>query len=129
MSFKTTVIAAMILVTAAIVYVVFAPRDFDVRLNPDAYTLSPRTETHILMGDATGGGHKCGARKGKSEFSCDWSDAKIIRLIKRVANDNNAPLRRSGRYWARIGEEEGTQLRVLLDKEKHEIVTAYPLRK
>lgn len=128
MWFKSLIIAALVLVTGAIFYLGFGPHEF-AQMDPNAYTLNPQTQVHILTGDTAGGGHKCGAKKGKSEFSCDWSDEKIIRLVKRVANDNKAPLRKSGRYLVRIGEEEGVQVRVLLNKEKREIVTAYPVLK
>jgi hypothetical protein len=38
-------------------------------------------------------------------------------------------MRQSGaRYWLRMGEDSGLQIRVVLDRERSEIVTGYPVQ-
>lgn len=93
------------------------------------YRVTERRRIHILYGDGTGGGHKAGAGKpGKTEFPPSWDEDKIITTITKIANDNHLPMRQSGkRYWLRMGEEENLQIRVVLDRERREIVTGYPV--
>jgi hypothetical protein len=95
----------------------------------ELFKLTEQRRLHILYGDGTGGGHKAGAGKpGKTEFPPDWVDDKIISTITRIANDSILPMRQSGkRYWLRMGEQDGLQVRVVLDKEHGEIVTGYPV--
>jgi hypothetical protein len=93
------------------------------------FKLTEQRRIHVLFGDGTGGGHKSGSGKpGKTEFPQSWSDDKIISVITRIANDQKLPMRQSGkRYWLRMGEEDGLQIRVVLDRERSEIVTGYPV--
>jgi hypothetical protein len=51
------------------------------------FSVSIRARRHILDGDASGGGHRFGAGKGKSEFPQSWPDDEIIDAIADVAND------------------------------------------
>lgn len=93
-----------------------------------AFSITPQRRQHILYGDGTGGGHKFGAGKpGKSEFPRSWDDEKIIRIALQIANDEKIPLRPSGRYWLKMGEAETIKIRVVLNREAGEIITAYPL--
>ena len=58
----------------------------------DALRVTPERATHILDGDATGGGHRHGAGKpGKTEFPAGWDDRKIIDTVLDVAR---GPMRR-----------------------------------
>ena len=92
------------------------------------YTITDVRRQHILVGDERGGGHKFGlGRAGKSEFPKDWDDDKIINTALMIANDIRLPQRPSGRYWLKLGEVEGLHIRVVLNREKMEIVTAYPI--
>jgi hypothetical protein len=92
------------------------------------YTITDARRQHILVGDARGGGHKFGmGRAEKSEFPKEWDDDKIINIALMIANDNRWPQRPSGRYWLKLGEVEGLHIRVVLNREKMEIVTAYPI--
>lgn len=99
--------------------------------NAQSFTLSQMRRIHILVGDGTGGGHKFGAgQPGKTEFPQSWDDEKIISVITRIANDPQLPMRPSGRrYWLRMGEEDGIQIRVVLDRERAEIITGYPVER
>lgn len=50
--------------------------------------VSPARRTHILDGDATGGGHGPGRKlPGKSEFPSTLTDDEIIAGIEAIAND------------------------------------------
>jgi hypothetical protein len=93
------------------------------------FKLTPKRKTHILYGDGTGGGHKFGTGiPGKTEFPESWNEDKIITTVIRIANDSQLPMRPSGRrYWLRMGEEDGLQIRVVLNRENGEIVTGYPV--
>ena len=71
--------------------------------------VSPDRRNHILEGDETGGGHRAGAKRGKSEFPSDWSDDKIIDELESVANDpgSSRSLQPNGRtrVVGRIGND------------------------
>jgi Bacterial EndoU nuclease len=97
----------------------------------DTYKMTDRRRTHILYGDGTGGGHRAGAGKpGKTEFPHGWDDDKILLVITRIANDQNLPMRPSGqRYFIKMGEEDGIQIRVVLNPETGDIITGYPVDK
>lgn len=93
-----------------------------------AFAIPPQRRKHILYGDESGGGHKAGyAAPGKSEFPKEWDDDKIIDSTSVIANDTNIPMRQSGRYWLKTKEVDGIKVRVVLDREKGEVVTSYPL--
>jgi Bacterial EndoU nuclease len=52
----------------------------------DALRVTPERSTHILDGDATGGGHRHGTGKpGKTEFPASWDDEKVIDTVLDVA--------------------------------------------
>lgn len=53
--------------------------------------VEPSRRVHILDGDRTGGGHRAGAGRGKSEFPAGWSDDEIIDGINDVVNDPESP--------------------------------------
>jgi len=92
--------------------------------------LSDETKDHILIGDKSGGGgHKFGAgRDCKSEFPKSWDDAKIINNIKKVAANDNLKWKKQGNgYYAATQRVDGVRVRVILDKERDDIVTGYPV--
>jgi hypothetical protein len=79
-----------------------------------------------LIGDLTGGGHKYGAGRGKSEFPQSWSDDDIIDAIESVANDPNADINPA--YWFRSmksGIRRGLKVSVIISR-YGEILTGYP---
>ena len=88
---------------------------------------SPQRRSHILDGDATGGGHRPGTgNPGKSEFSQGWSDDQIMHSISDVATDPNA-ITRAGRGGRTIteGMRNGIDIRVIQDA-NGEIVSGFP---
>ncbi len=91
--------------------------------------LSDKARAHILDGDARGGGHRHGTGKPcKSEFPVDWNDQKIVEQTMRIAANDNLNWRRekNGYY---VSEEmiDGVNVRVVIDRERDDVVTAYPL--
>ena len=53
--------------------------------------VSSQRRTHILDGDATGGGHRSGTGKpGKTEFPRSWPDERVRHEITDVVTDSNA---------------------------------------
>ncbi len=97
--------------------------------NIDAPRLSQEAEDHILIGDKSGGGHKFGTgRDCKSEFPKGWDDAKIVGSIKKVAaNDNLKWKKQKNGYFAATQRVDGIRVRVILDKERDDIITGYPV--
>lgn len=93
------------------------------------FIITPQRRQHILVGNETGGGHKFGAGKpGKTEFPQSWDDDKIITAALSIANDEKIPMRPSGRYWLKASAVDGVFMRVVLNPDKGEVITAYPLR-
>ena len=61
--------------------------DAEDRPDIDALRVTPERATHILGGDATGGGHRHGTGKpGKTEFPASWNDGKVIGTVLDVAH-------------------------------------------
>lgn len=91
--------------------------------------LSAKRANHILYGDARGGGHKFGIGKPcKSEFPQEWNDAEILDTVKRIAANDNLEWRRGDNgYYVTETYEERVKVRVVLDQQKQNIITAYPV--
>lgn len=91
--------------------------------------ISKEAEAHILHGDKNGGGHLYGTGKDcKSEFPKDWDESEILGNIKKVAaNDNlNWKKQRNG-YYVATDKIDDVKVKVVIDKEKDGVVTAYPV--
>ncbi len=85
--------------------------------------------THILDGDATGGGHGAGRRKpGKSEFPADWSDDRVIHEISDIATDPKVQFSKPDKrgYSTGIKTVDGVDVKVVVDQKKGRIVSGYP---
>ncbi len=92
--------------------------------------ISPAREKHILYGDATGGGHKFGTGAPcKSEFPASWNDTDIIDTVKTMAANDNIDWEQqdNGYYVAEQNASDGTRVRVVLDREGDDVITAYPV--
>jgi hypothetical protein len=96
-----------------------------------------RTE-HILVGDATGGGHLWPGAPGKTPFPEGWSGAQIMHHVSDVATDPALTwvqqTGRAGSLFTRagdparffvIGERGGIQLKVILEPAGEGIITAH----
>lgn len=92
--------------------------------------LSKSRINHILYGDATGGGHKFGTGAPcKSEFPASWNDTDIIDTVKTMAANDNLDWKQqdNGYYVAEQNASDGTRVRVVLDREGDDVITAYPV--
>lgn len=88
---------------------------------------SPQRTEHILNGDATGGGHMWPGAPGKTSFPQDWSGAKIMHEASDIATDPNSTiLTRGGGREILTGTREGVDIRVVVDYNNNDIITAYP---
>ncbi len=77
---------------------------------------SPERRTHILDGDATGGGHRAGSGLGKSEFPAGWSDDQTMHHISDVATDPSLPWTIQTNGNIRItGVRDSTTISVILN--------------
>ncbi len=91
--------------------------------------ISQKREVHILYGDNRGGGHLYGIGKPcKSEFPKDWDEEKIITTVKKLAaNDNVVWSKQRNGYFTSEQMVDDLNVRVVLDKEKDDVITAYPV--
>lgn len=88
-------------------------------------SVDPKASTHILEGDASGGGHRPGTGvPGKSEFPSGWSDEKILQKVTDVANDPNSKITTQGSTTLIEGTRDGVDIRVV--ERDGRIVTSYP---
>ena len=78
---------------------------------------SPDRTTHILDGDATGGGHAWPGQPGKTPFPEDWSREKIMDSISDVATDQGIHELAPGNGGREVVGKgcEGVKIRVILD--------------
>ena len=91
--------------------------------------ISTKRETHILYGDKSGGGHFFGVGKPcKSEFPKDWDKSDILQTVKILAtNDNLNWKQQKNGYYVAEDTIDGLRIRVVLDEEKDDVITAYPV--
>jgi hypothetical protein len=94
-------------------------------------TVSAARRTHILDGDATGGGHGPGRGiSGKSEFPSALTDQEIITGIEVIANDpasypGGAIPTSAGRFRI-AGSIQGVRTVVVVEPSANEVITAWP---
>lgn len=96
---------------------------------PDGPEISEQAETHILHGDKSGGGHLYGTGKPcKTEFPEDWNSDDILGTVRKVAANDNLPWKQQKNgYHVATQKIEDIRVRVVLDKDKDSVITAYPL--
>lgn len=97
--------------------------------------------THILDGDATGGGHRAGTgRPGQSEFPSTWSDKDVIHNTLDIATDPNSGwTQQTGRAgadytrngdpvrWSVEGNRAGVDMRVIVEPAGEGVITSIPI--
>ena len=97
-------------------------------------SVSSSRKTHILVGDATGGGHAPRATvPGKTKFPSGWTDDKIIAAIETVANTAaNYP---NGKFPQAKGPKsryvaeatvDGVAIKVVVEPLGQGIITGHP---
>ena len=81
--------------------------------------------THILTGDATGGGHLWPGLPGKSPFPAGWTGDMIMRAASDIATDpSSTVVTEIGRRSVLVGERDGVRILVVTDG--RDIISAYP---
>ncbi|MFF2367885.1 RHS repeat-associated core domain-containing protein [Streptomyces sp. NPDC058122] len=101
--------------------------------------VGPTRATHILDGDATGGGHRYPGAPGKTPFPQGWTDGQILSNISEVATSPNSTWTwqrgaQGSTYTRRglpsrvaiVGTIDGVQLRVIYEPATDTIRTAHP---
>lgn len=90
--------------------------------------ITAQAEQHMLHGDQWGGGHLHGTGMPcKSEFPADWDADEVIAHVKSVAaNDNLDWDKQDNGYYIAEQVVDGTRVRVVLNRDRSGIVTAYP---
>lgn len=93
-----------------------------------SFNISANRAEHILYGNETGGGHRHGAGiPCKTEFPADWGDDKILGTVSKIAANDNANWRKEPNgYYVRETMIEGVNVRVVLGRDKSDVITAYP---
>lgn len=82
----------------------------------DAVRVTPERATHILDGDATGGGHRHGTGSpGKTEFPADWDDDTILDAITTVAHSPEHVHRQWNQRWKALGEHDNVLVDVIIE--------------
>lgn len=100
---------------------------------PSAYQaqypiLTQEAQQHILYGDGDSGGHRHSiGTPCKTEFPAYWDESKIFDIVQNIAANDNLDWRReSNGYDVAEQRYEGVEVRVVIDSQRNEIVTAYP---
>ena len=95
----------------------------------DALRVTPERATHVLDGDATGGGHRHGTGKpGKTEFPASWDDGKIISTLLDVARrpDSTPGHQEWNDRWVARGTRDDVGIVVVIERDGR-IWSAWPL--
>ncbi|MGW2651880.1 polymorphic toxin-type HINT domain-containing protein, partial [Streptomyces sp. NPDC001393] len=107
--------------------------------NSNCDLVGPSRATHILDGDATGGGHRYPGAPGKTPFPQGWSDEQILNNISEVATNPKSTWTwqkgAEGSIFTKkglpsrvaiVGTVDGVQLRVIYEPATDTIITAHP---
>ena len=103
--------------------------DAEDRPDIDALRVTPERATHILDGDATGGGHRHGTGKpGKTEFPASWDDGKVIGTVLDVARrpDPTPSHQESNDRWIARGTRDDVGIVAVIQRDGR-IWSAWPL--
>lgn len=100
---------------------------------PSSYTseapvLTHEAKQHLLYGDGSGGGHRHSVGTPcKTEFPSYWDEDKILNTVTMIAANDNLNWRRESNGYD-VAEErvDSVEVRVVIDPQRNEIVTAYP---
>ena len=93
----------------------------------DALRVPVERATHILDGDATGGGHRPGTGSpDKTEFPAHWDDDRIIgRILSIARSPDTVEFQRNGR-WRILGSRDDVKIAIIVLPDAR-IWTAYPV--
>jgi RHS repeat-associated protein len=99
---------------------------------------SPQRTTHILTGDATGGGHLFPGAPGKTAFPQGWSGDQAMHHISDIATDPALkwiPQTGNGGWFTKAGKparfsvegvRDGVNIKVVIEPAGEGIITAFP---
>jgi len=93
--------------------------------------VSSARRTHILDGDATGGGHGPGRKiSGKSDFPATLTDDEIIAGIEIIANDSakypGGMIPTSPGRYRLSGTIKGVKTTAIVDPAAGDVISAWP---
>lgn len=92
----------------------------------DALRVPTERATHILDGDATGGGHRHGTGSpGKTEFPAHWDDDTILNAMLGVARSPENVHQQWNQRWKVRGEFDDVLISVIIEPDGT-IWTAWP---
>ncbi len=94
-----------------------------------APVLTAKRKEHLLHGDSSGGGHLYGTGHAcKSEFPEGWTEEDVVNTVTALAANDNVDWQKqkNGNHVAEV-EHSGLNIRIVLSRDKSEIITAYPL--
>lgn len=90
--------------------------------------LTAESKQHILYGDGESGGHRHSTGTPcKTEFPSYWDEDKIFQTVKQIAANDNLNWRLESNGYE-VAEEtyDSVEIRVVVDPQRNEVVTAYP---
>lgn len=89
---------------------------------------SAQRRTHILDGDATGGGHLWPGLPGKTPFPKDWSAGRVMHEISDVATDPAAwaNVTNQGQRAVVYGTRGVVDIKVVVNRGTGDIITGHP---
>lgn len=97
------------------------------RPRPESLHIPAERRTHILEGNAGGGGHRHGTgRPGKTEFPASWADEKITESVVSVARVPDLARYQPNGRWLVTGTRDDVRLSAVVLPDGR-IWTAYPL--
>jgi hypothetical protein len=101
--------------------------DHPQRPDPESIRLGDERRTHILDGDATGGGHRHGTGSpGRTEFPANWSDDTMTDYVASVARSpEGTPYFQPWGSWRASATRDGVEVNVVI-KPDGQIWTAWP---
>ncbi len=90
---------------------------------------SAQRRTHILTGDATGGGHLWPGLPGKTPFPKSWSGDRIMHEICDIATDPAAwaNVQNQGQRAVLYGTRGGVEIKVVVNRGTGDIITGHPI--
>jgi RHS repeat-associated protein len=117
----------------------FSPKDAKALAEHPTNVVSPQRTAHILIGDATGGGHMHPPQPGKTGFPPGWDASKIMHEVSDIATSPTSTFTRpdgktdlyykSGKPARFTGTEtrDGVPIKVVTEPAGEGVITAHPI--
>lgn len=101
---------------------------------------SEQRTTHILTGDATGGGHLWPGAPGKTPFPQGWSGNQVMHTVSDIATDPTLTwvqqTGKAGTWFTKagdparfvvVGQRGGITIKVVIEPAGEGVITAHPV--